>query len=271
MESMSAPISTVLATFAFAVLAVLQTAPARAQASLSPSGKQYYEIRTYLLGEDGDRQAVDDYLRDALLPALQRQGFGPVGVFEPAPQDTNQRPAFVVVIPYEDADQIAAIDEQLADDDQYQRAAEAYLNRGPKDPPFARIRSELLVAMDCMPRAVVDPDSLSNRDRVYELRLYESANERLGALKVDMFNNGEVPIFHDSGITPIFIGRALIGPQTPSLTYLTVYPNDEARLKSWDTFRAHPDWQVLKEVAKYKGTVSKIDKYILKATPYSRM
>ncbi len=268
---MSAPISTVLATFAFAVLAVLQAAPARAQASPSPSGKQYYEVRTYLLGDDGDRQAVDDYLRDALLPALQRQGYGPVGVFEPAPQDTNKRPAIVVVIPYESADQIAAIDEQLADDSQYQQAAEAYLNRGPRDAPYARISSELLVAMDCMPRAVVDPASLSNGDRVYELRLYESANERLGALKVDMFNNGEVPIFHDSGITPIFIGQALVGPQTPSLTYLTVYPNDQARLKAWDAFRSHPDWQVLKEVPKYKGTVSKIDKYILKAAPYSQM
>ena len=35
----------------------------------------------------------------------------------------------------------------------------------------------------------------TNKNRVYELRTYESAHEKLGQLKVDMFNNGEVPIF----------------------------------------------------------------------------
>jgi hypothetical protein len=86
-----------------------------------------------------------------------------------------------------------------------------------------------------------------------------------------MFNNGEVPIFLDCGIQPIFIGQSLLGPQTPNLTYLTLYPDEDARLKAWQAFRKHPDWQVLKEVAKYKGTVSHIDKYVLVPKPYSRM
>jgi len=267
---MSAPISTVLVTLSFALLAAVQTVPATAQTSGS-AGKQYFEVRTYLLGPDGDEQAIDQYLQKAFLPALKRQGYGPIGVFEPAPQDTNERSAVIVVIPYDMADQIATVNEQLADDSRYQADAAPYLNRGPEDSPYQRISSELLVGMECMPRLAVDPVSLSNDDRVYELRLYESANERLGNLKVDMFNNGEVPIFYDSGITPVFIGQAVIGPQIPNLTYLTVYPNDAARLKAWDTFRSHPDWQVLKEVAKYKGTVSTIDKHILKAKPYSEM
>ena len=268
---MSAMISSLFATLAIVFLAVLQTAPAAAQSPSGPSGKQYYEIRTYLLGPDGDEKAVDQYLKNALLPALKRQGYGPIGVFQPASQDTNDRRAIVVVIPYESADQIAAVNEQLADDAQYQSEAKEYLSRGPKDAPFKRITSELLIAMDCMPKLAVDPSSLSNKDRVYELRVYESANERLGNLKVDMFNSGEVPIFHDSGITPIFIGQAIVGPQTPNLTYLTVYPSDEARQEAWDAFRKHPDWLVLKDVAKYKGTVSRIDKYILQAKPYSEM
>lgn len=235
------------------------------------SGKQLYEVRTYLLGDNGDEQALDQYLQQALLPALERRNIGPVGVFSPAENDTNQRPAVIVVIPFSNADAMATARGDLQRDKQYLAAAETYLDAGTKKAPFSRITSELLVAMDCMPTLEVAAESLQNADRVYELRLYESANERLGNLKVDMFNNGEVPIFLDSGIAPIFIGQAIVGPQTPNLTYLTVYPNDEARLKAWDAFRSHPDWQVLKQVAKYKGTVSKIDKHILKAKPFSQM
>ena len=86
-----------------------------------------------------------------------------------------------------------------------------------------------------------------------------------------IFHSGEVPIFLDSGIQPIFIGQGVVGPFTPSLSYLTVYPNEEARLKAWKAFRAHPDWHVLKAVPKYAGTVSKIHKYVLVPKPYSQM
>ncbi|QEF96808.1 hypothetical protein Mal15_08380 [Stieleria maiorica] len=233
--------------------------------------KQHYEIRTYLLGEDGDAAAVDHYLQHALIPALNRIEIGPVGVFAPAANDTNDRDSIIVVIPADSADQLASLQTRLQNDAQYLADAKPYLERGPQDAPYARISSEMLVAMDCMPKLNVPAGTLDNDDRVYELRLYESANERLGNLKVDMFNNGEVPIFLDSGIAPVFIGQAVVGPQTPNLTYLTVYPNDDARLKAWDAFRAHPDWQVLKNVAKYKGTVSKIDKHVLVAKPYSQM
>ena len=61
--------------------------------------------------------------------------------------------------------------------------------------------------MDCMPLLKVPKNQLENHDRVFELRVYESANERLGDLKVHMFNNGEVPIFLDCGIQPILSGK----------------------------------------------------------------
>ncbi|MEM9646013.1 MAG: NIPSNAP family protein, partial [Planctomycetota bacterium] len=102
-------------------------------------------------------------------------------------------------------------------------------------------------------------------------RLYESANERLAATKVDMFNQGEVPIFLDCGIQPVFIGKCLIGPQRPSLTYLTVYPDDAARLKAWKAFSSHPDWKVLRAKPVYANTVSHIDKLVLTPKPYSGM
>ena len=236
------------------------------------SPHQYYEVRSYLLGESGDAAAIDNYLQNALLPALARQKVGPIGVFSNAESDSPKNPrVIVVVIPHTNVDEINAVHAEIEADPEYQSEAHEYLARGPSQSPYQRIQSELLVAMKCWPEVKVSEAALANQDRVFELRVYESANERIGHLKVEMFNQGEVPIFLDCNITPIFIGQAVISPYAPSLTYLTMYPNDDARKESWKLFMKHPDWKVLSGVEKYKGTVSKIHKYVLSPKPYSRM
>src|SRR6056297_966893 len=237
---------------------------------------ELYEVRHYLLGDDGDEAALDAFLKDALIPALARQGIETVGAFA-YPRSMNSKPKdplpprVILVIPYASASQVASVAAALQKDEAYRAAGKGYLDREHDDLAFDRIESELLVAMDCMKKMSVPPGTLDNTDRVYEFRLYESANERLGTAKVDMFNNGEVPIFLDCGIQPIFIGESLIGPYRPSLSYLTVYENDAARIEAWKAFRVHPDWQVLKQESKYANTVSRIDKLILKPKPYSKM
>ncbi len=233
--------------------------------------RQLYEVRRYVQGENSDPAAIDSYLQDALLPALQRQGIDTVGVFSASPADETGVKQIVVAIAYANAAEMLGVKQKLATDESYNQAAAEYLARGPKEPPFSRISSELLVAMDCWPSAKVPEDALANNERVYELRLYESPTERVGDVKVEMFNAGEVPIFLDCGIIPIFIGQAVIGPNTPSLTYLTMYPNEAARIESWKAFRAHPDWKILSAEKKYEGTVNRIDKYVLVPKSYSKM
>ena len=254
----------------FAMIGVTLLA-ASAHVALADDGAQYYEVRSYLLSDGSDTDAIDSYLRDAYLPALGRLGIGPIGVLTNSPNDQSGSSRIVVMIPYDSPDQIATVKKQVAADTEYLAAAQPLLGRDSKNPAYDRIESELLVAMDCMPKLKIESDSLSNADRVYELRVYESPSEHFGDLKVDMFNDGEVPIFLDCGIQPIFIGQGLIGPQTPNLTYLTTYANESDRINAWEAFKVNPAWLVLKEVQKYKGTVSHIDKYILIPKPYSQM
>ena len=49
----------------------------------SPSNikAELYEVRGYILGDNGDEESVDEYLSHALIPALKRHGIGPVGAF----------------------------------------------------------------------------------------------------------------------------------------------------------------------------------------------
>ncbi|MFC1758262.1 NIPSNAP family protein [Planctomycetota bacterium] len=225
----------------------------------APKKKQFYELRQYQLTSDAQDAELDTYLTNALIPALRRHGAGPIGVFrEIKPSD---HPVRFVLIPYDSADQVAAAVPALKKDDQYQKDAAEYLSK--KNAAFKRIRSELLHAFDCMPQLKVPSQTKDDQDRVFELRIYESATEQLGDLKVEMFNAGEVPIFLDCGIVPVFLGQAVVGDLLPSLTYMTVYDSMEAKAEAWSKFPKHPDWKTLSKLPKYKGTVSNIHKWEL--------
>lgn len=231
--------------------------------------KEYYELRQYI-GIDPQRIGeLDDYLEKALLPAMQRQGVGPIGVLaEAAPADKT---SVYLLIPFQSIDQFTQVNDKLATDSQYQKDAAAYLATAATAPVFERVKSELSYAFDCMPKLAVPTQKAENKPRLFELRTYESATEQKGLLKVEMFNSGEVPIFLDCGIQPVFFGQALIGDKLPNLTYMTVYDDSESRDAGWVKFREHPDWKVLSKVDKYQQTVSKIYKTDLLPRPYSQL
>ena len=218
--------------------------------------KQYIELRYYHVKSAETAKAVDAYLADALVPALNRAGSENVGVFRE--EEEKSEPFRLVVIAHNSIGDFAALSGKLAHDDTYQKAAADYQAKN-KDSPLARIRSELLHSFDCWKKLKTAKESGLDAT-IFELRIYESANERFGNLKVEMFNSGEVPIFLDSGVIPIFMGQAVAGDKMPNLTYLTAYKDQASKDQAWDNFRKHPDWQVLKKVEKFKGSVSKIHK-----------
>jgi hypothetical protein len=222
---------------------------------------QYFELREYRLKSAVFAPKVDKYLTQALAPALARMGAGPVGVFR---EDEEQpEPVRFVLIPFDSIEQVTSVSKTLAHDQEYQRAAADYLATPVQDAPLSRIRSELLYAFNCQSRLHVDALSANQQDRIFELRTYESPTEQFGDLKVEMFNSGEVPIFLDCGIQPVFLGQAIVGDKMPSLTYMTIYSSTEAKDAAWKKFPTHPDWIKLKGVEKYKGSVSKIYKWDL--------
>jgi len=241
--------------------------------------KQVLELRPYTLEDAAGEQKLDQYLQHALMPALVRQGLGPIGVFdqtEPSAEElANQkgkRPIEVMLlIPGKNAEAVVEAAAKLAGDTEYQKAAQDYLST-PADQPFVkRIRSELLSSFDCWPQVIIPRQVKDGKPRLFELRVYESPTEEFGRLKVEMFNSGEVPIFLDCGIAPVFMGHALVGDKMPNLTYMTVYDSSPKREAAWKKFMDHPDWHQLRDVEKYQGTVSKIHKSDWVPKPYSQL
>src|SRR5579872_1863266 len=64
---------------AISLLAALPGAVDRAHAAETPAGREYYELRLYHFKDAAQQQRYEEFLRDALIPALNRAGSTPVG------------------------------------------------------------------------------------------------------------------------------------------------------------------------------------------------
>jgi hypothetical protein len=251
-------------TFVGASAAVLGSSAALAAA---PAGRELYELRTYTLKPD-KRPLLDEYLAKAYIPAVKRHRAGPVGVFVANPENDLLR-VFVLVV-HPGADSAAAMPARLTADAEYRDAAGAYLAARAADPVYQRIETSLLSAIAGMPR-LERPDA--SKPRLFNLRVYESHNERAAAKKIEMFESGELAIFRRVGLRPVFFAAAVAGAAMPNLTYLLVFPDEAGRKTAWDTFRADPAWLKLKAIPEYadKEIVSRITNHILAPATYSEL
>lgn len=224
------------------------------------AAQQTFEFRIYRNTDPDKQAAVIDYCADALVPALERHGVGPVGVFKPMdPADAD----VYVLIPFDSFDQSVSTRDALAEDEVYQAAAADFFAAPPKQPNYARCETSLMRAFAGMPTIEVPELSKAGKDRLFELRTYESHTEEKARLKVDMFNAGEIDVMKEVGLSPVFYGEVLAGGDTPCLRYMMCGPNMDDHKQNFQGFLDHPTWAKLKVMPKYKATVSKISKTFL--------
>ena len=165
------------------------------------SGKQLFELRRYLLDSPKKQQALEAFFRDVEIPALNRIGIGPVGVFKEMEGDSL---SLYVLVPYKRFEDFISLSDRLAADSKYMEDGDPVLNTTKNNPPYLRIESSLMEAFDRLPSLVV-PER--KEGRVYELRQYESACFSAAQNKVEMFNGGgEIDIFLKTGLDPVFFG-----------------------------------------------------------------
>ena len=228
---------------------------------------ELYELRTYIL-KPAKQPILDDFLGKAFIPALKRLGVGPVGVFTEPPDKGTLR--VTVLIVHKLADSVVTLPAHLAADADYLKAATAYRDVKPDDPVYQRIESSLAVAIPGMSK-LERPDA--TKPRLFNLRVYESHNERAAAKKIEMFDTSELAIFRRVGLTPVFFASTRIGAVMPNLTYLLVFPDEAGRKAAWDKFRDDPEWLKLKAIPEYadKEIVSHITNRLLTPTAYSEL
>lgn len=252
------------------LLMSLMIFPEAAAAQNSDTSRQVYQIKIYHFDNANQENQVDEYLKNAYLPALHRRGIEPVGVFKPVGQDTTADRRTYVLIPFESLNQLPSVQAGLAEDPKFQDNGAAYIQALHDQPPYAYIESVILEAFSHAPR-IQTPDLASPRSqRIYELRSYGSATEALNKNKVEMFNEGgEIELFERLGFNAVFYGNVLAGSEMPNLMYMTSFESMASRDSHWEQFVDDPQWEKLSSMKKYQNNVSRMDIQLLRATGYS--
>jgi NIPSNAP len=206
--------------------------------NVAPEGAHYYELRTYELRNDLQPARIQEFFQKHFMPAMKRQGIGPVGCFNVI--SGLNTPSLIVVIDHKSLADMQTATDRMNSDKDFMNAWQAFEAGG--ELPYSRYQSVLLKAFETHPKIEVPPAEEKRPPRVFELRTYESKNAFSLRTKIDMFNQEEIKIFRDCGFAPVFFGEAVFGTRLPHLTYLVGFDNMAAREKAWDTFRANPDW-----------------------------
>ena len=240
-----------------------------ARAGATKTKREYYELRVYRTPTAAKRKIAEEYLANGLLPALNRMGIGRVGVFTRLDDDKDF--SVYALIPYRTLELFAMVNPRLGSDGAYQKAARGFFSSPQSDPVYRRIESYFMKAFTSIPVIELPPQTGSKQPRIFELRIYESHSGDTAARKVEMFDTGETQLMRDVELGPVFFGETLIGSNVPNLTYMLAAPDMEAHKKHWTAFVKHPEWERMKNIEKYKDTVSKVTNWFLEPTGFSQI
>ena len=233
--------------------------------------REFYELRLYHLRRGPQQLLFDNFYREASVPAMNRAGIGPIGVFTVAYGPDS--PTLYVLIPHTSIESFATALDRVRSDTEYQKAGAAFINAPATDPSYVRVESSLMIAFQAIPKLEVPAAAKENKPRLFELRTYESHSKKANKKKVEMFNNGEIAIFRRTGLQPVFFGETLIGTKMPCLTYMLVFENMAAREKNWGAFASDPEWKKLSGTPGFTDAeiVSNISNLFLRPTAYSQI
>jgi hypothetical protein len=242
----------------------------QAQAPASKA-REYYELRKYGQRSGPQTKLLQSYLADALIPALNRLGFSPIGAFN---LDIGpETPTMYLLIPSSTVESLVTAELQLAKDEEFMKAAAPFWNAPANAPAFARIESSLMIAFEGWPKLIVPPVTAQHGKRVFQLRTYESPTPQDHIRKVEMFHNGEFEVFQRAGFWQVFFGDTLIGPRLPQLTYMVSYPDISEIDVKWDAFRNDPQWKKLSSQPRYSSEpiVDAISNLVLRPASFSQI
>jgi hypothetical protein len=246
------------------------TAAAAGLASAAPADapkNSIFQLLYFYMRTGSQVQRTTEYLNNVYLPAARRAGLGPVGFFSPV---IGERSPFILSLAtYPSFASMETIHNKFAEDKEFEKGFEAY-NTIP-DPAYVRMESTLLRAFDSMPALETPATDAKRAARIFELRTYESVNEKASRRKIQMFSDGEIGIFRRLGMAPVFFAQTVAGRNLPSLTYMLAFDDLASREKLWRDFGADQEWQKLRAQPGLSDAeiVSNISNTILRPLPFS--
>ncbi len=227
---------------------------------------QFYQIKLYHCKSNEQMSLTEQFLQSDYLPALHQSGLKNIGVFKPIDNDTSVDKRIFIFIPLHSFEEIISLDETTFGKMQLTSYADAVYN----DPPYQRMETIVLKAFKNMKHFVQPSLSGVKQERVFELRSYEGATEKLYRKKVEMFNEGgEIGIFSRLNFNAVFYAEVLAGSHMPNLMYMTSFNSIKDREEHWKAFKDDAEWKRLSGLPEYQHTVSRSDIILMHPTAYS--
>ncbi|HET6766979.1 MAG TPA: NIPSNAP family protein [Chitinophagaceae bacterium] len=231
---------------------------------------EFYQLSIYHFSNATQEKMLDGYLRNAMLPALHKLKIKKIGVFKNHSNDTLSDKTLYVLMPIQSIEDLIKIPGKLTADKDYLVAGAEYHDAVYSSPPYQRMETILLRAFSLAPTLQVPALKEPRRNRVYELRSYESATEKIFQNKVKMFNEGdEIGLFKRLNFNATFYGEVIAGGKMPNLMYMTCHENKTSRDANWKAFVDDPFWKKVSTLPEYQHNVSHIDITFLYPAEYS--
>jgi hypothetical protein len=234
------------------------------QPSAKPE-KSLFEWRVYHISRAANAKTIlETYFKDALIPFLAKHGvkfasFNDYSLEEPV--------KLYVLLAYPDASTFFKVQSALMTDTAFLEAAKSYNNQPAAEAVYTRYETFLLEAFDALPSLSIPAEKKS----LFELRIYESANEDAGNRKITMFNKEEIALFLKVGLTPVFFGKILSGDYMPALIYMVGFRDMADRDASWNKFGSHEEWNAMRIKPEYADSVSNIHRIFLTPSGISQI
>lgn len=227
--------------------------------AVAATPNEYYKLIIYHFSSESQEKKIDDYLSNHYLPLLHKNQFANIGVFKPIGNDTAKDKQILVLLHHS---QLLKLSEphqwSLPESGSYDQ------------PNYIRYEQILLSSFKDMPLMKLPPTTISKKDRVFELRNYESPTEAAYRNKVHMFNEGgEITLFDQLGFNAVFYADVLFGSRMPNLMYMTSFSSIESRNEHWKKFGESATWKRLSSMDFYKNNMSALHSQLLKSTTYS--
>lgn len=250
----------------FVVIACLTMILGLGCQGFAADSKQLLELRHYTFPDVQQQKVMVDFLAQVAIPAWNRLGITPVGVFQMA---GNENTDLYVLLPHPSLESVTTAHTQFLADAKVQQDGAAVLNSPQAKPVYKRIESTLLLIFDQCPKVEVP----TKKDtRLFQLRIYESHNATKAKRKIEMFNKGgEIALFRRTGLNPVFFGESLVGGKMPNLTYMVGFDNADAQKAAWDAFMQHDEWKKMSSDPYFSDTVSNITNLVLKPAKGSQI
>jgi hypothetical protein len=238
--------------------------------SSAKTEREFYHLTVYHFANASQEKVLDNYLQSALLPALHKISIKNIGVFKNHSNDTLSDKTMYVLMPVKSLEDVMRISAKLINDKNYQAAGAEYLDAVYTTAPYSRMETILLHAFSLAPEFRLPQLNGPRKERIYELRSYESATEKIFKNKVHMFNEGdEIGLFNRLKFNASFYAEVVAGSKMPNLMYMTCHENKTARDANWKNFVDDPYWKKLSSMPEYQHNVSHIDITFLYPMEYS--